>query len=389
MNQQSHPKRGSIGLTIIILLVSTGIAYLLLRSGPEVSPDEETPVAKMVKVREVEPDRYPVFVSAYGTVIPAQRVTIEPEVTGLVIRQHQNLTPGGRIKKGEELFTIDPTMTDLALKESEAALRRANVNLKEAQRKFKEAQNLASNSLIPDTELTSLEADALVQEAEVARLAIAMDRNVELLKRHVIKAPFNAMVLDEELEIGQRIDPGFSAATLIGDDEYWIQVSLPVDQIRHIQLPEDSKEGAQTSIFLTSGGEKQFAGNGRVIGLRGDVEREGRMARLLVSFPNTARENTSNRGAPLLIGSYVRVDIAAGEIDNCLAIHQASLRTNDRIWVVDASSTLQIRDVKILWSMDDMVYVSNAMQPGETLIVSPLRSAVPGTVVKAQPMTDL
>jgi hypothetical protein len=102
-----------------------------------------------------------------------------------------------------------------------------------------------------------------------------------------------------------------------------------------------------------------------VIGLRGDLEREGRMARLLVSFPNRTEDNTTNRAAPLLIGSYVRVDIEAGEIDNCLAIRQASLRSNDRIWVVDTTGKLQIRDVEILWTMDDMVYVSNAMQPGE------------------------
>jgi multidrug efflux pump subunit AcrA (membrane-fusion protein) len=249
MSQQSQPGRGSIGLTIIILLVSAGIAYLLLKSGPEVSPDEETPVAKMVKVRKIEPDRYPISVSAYGTVIPARRVTIEPEVSGLVIQQHQNLSPGGKIMKGEELFTIDPTMAELTLKESNAALKRAEVNLKEAQRKFIEAQSLASNALIPDTELTSLEADALVQEAEVARLNVAKERNVELLKRHVIKAPFNAIVLDEDLEIGQRIDPGFSAATLIGADEYWIQVSLPVDQIRHIQLPEGFKRRSSNQYF--------------------------------------------------------------------------------------------------------------------------------------------
>jgi hypothetical protein len=49
---------------------------------------------------------------------------------------------------------------------------------------------------------------------------------------------------------------------------------------------------------------------------------------------------------------------------------------------------LQIRDVEILWNMDDMVYVSNAMQPGETLIVSPLRSAVPGTIINAQPLNE-
>ena len=388
MRSHSQETAWQVVLTMFVLVIAAGVAYLLFKSGPEVLPDDEPTVAKMVKVRNVTPDSYPIFISAYGSVIPARRVTIEPEVTGLVTRQHQNLTPGGKIMEGDELFAIDPTMAELALKESNAALMRAEVNLKEAQRKSKQAQSLASNALIPDTELISLQADALVQEAEVTRLSVARDRNIELLKRHLIKSPFNAVVLEENLEIGQRINPGYSAATLIGADEYWIQVSLPVDQIHHIQLPEDSKQGARTSIFLASGGAKQFAGNGRVIGLRGDLEREGRMARLLISFSHNGEGGPSLKAAPLLIGSYVRVDIEAGEINNCLAIRQASLRSNNRIWVVDTSSTLQIRDVETLWNMDDMVYVSNAMQPGETLIVSPLRSAVPGTLINAQPMNE-
>ncbi len=384
MSPNPEPTSTKFGLAILILLGCSVIAYFLFKSGPEVAPEEDVRAAKMVKVRQVLPDKYPIFVSAYGTVIPAQRVTIEPEVTGLVIRQHPELTPGGRILKGEELFAIDPTLAQLALKESISALKRAEVNLKEATRKLEEAKSLARNALIPGSELASLEAESLVQEAEVSRLMVAKERNQELLKRHNISAPFNCMVLDENLEIGQRIDPGFSVATLIGADELWIQVSLPVDQIRHIQFPQGEQPGARASIFLTSGGEKQFAGNGHVIGLRSDVEREGRMARLLVSFPVPEKQSPQNLMAPILIGSYVRVDIEAGEIEDCLAIQQASLRSGDRIWIVDNDSTLQIKDVKVHWTMDDMVYVSNPLQEGETLIVSPLRSAVPGTIVNAQ-----
>ena len=99
----------------------------------------------MVKVRNVSPDHYPIFVSAYGSVVPAQRVTIEPEITGLVIRQHRKLTPGGRIKSGEELFVIDPTLAQLTLEESKSSLKRAEVTLRESKRKFTEAKRLATN----------------------------------------------------------------------------------------------------------------------------------------------------------------------------------------------------------------------------------------------------
>ncbi|MBT4273551.1 MAG: hypothetical protein HOD39_01315, partial [Verrucomicrobia bacterium] len=54
---RSHPQRNGwqVALTIIVLVIAAGIAYLLLKSGPEVLSDAETPVAKIVKVRKVRP----------------------------------------------------------------------------------------------------------------------------------------------------------------------------------------------------------------------------------------------------------------------------------------------------------------------------------------------
>jgi RND family efflux transporter MFP subunit len=384
MTRSSSQSKSSVFLTCLILAGGVCLSYFLFKTGPQVTTEEETPVAKIVKVREVRPDRYPVFVSAYGSIVPAKRVTIEPEVTGLVIRHHPKLTPGGRVAKGEELFAIDPTLAEISLQESKSAVARATVNLQEAQRKLAEAKRLANDSLIPDTELAMLESETLLQDAELARLKAGLQRSEEMLKRHSLYAPFNAIVLDEDVDMGQRIDPGFSAATLIGADELWIQVSLPVDQIKHIRLPSDENEGSRASIYHESGGKKQFLKNGKVIGLRGDLEREGRMARLIVSFQNEAMDAPSPTQIPMLIGSYVRVDIEAGELEDCLAIEQSSLRSGDKLWVVDTNDQLQIRDVEVFWQMDDMVYVSNGLKPGDKLITSPLKSAVPGTELNPQ-----
>lgn len=384
MTSAPPKNKSNLGCAFLIVVGGVCLSYFLLSTGPKVNTEEETPVAKIVKVREVVPDRYPIYVSAYGTIVPAKRVTVEPEVTGLVIRHHPKLTPGERIGQGEELFAIDPTLAEIALEESKSSIARATVNLKEAERKWSEAKRLANDSLIPDSELASFESAAMLQDAELARLKASLRRSEELLKRHKLYAPFNAIVLDENVDIGQRIDPGFSAATLIGADELWIQVALPVDQINHIQLPTENSDGAKASIFHEASGRKEFLRNGKVIGLRGDLEREGRMARLIVSFQNDTQNPTTSKPFPILIGSYVRVDIMAGELEDCLAIQQSSLRSDNKIWVADANNELQIRDVEVFWQMDDMVYVSNELQAGENLIISPLKSAVPGTKLNPQ-----
>jgi len=334
----------------------------------------------MVKVQELTPKRYPIFVAAHGTVIPARRVSIEPEVSGLILSQHPKLRPGGMIMQGEVLFTVDTTLAAIAVEEASAALVQASINLEEATRQHAEALRLASDALIPDTELASLLSAMRLQEAAHTRQKALVARSQEMLQRHVLKAPFNAWVLEENVEVGQRLDPGFSAATLVGSDEYWVQVSLPVDQIQHIQLPTDHQPGATAHVYTEMGDTKRLAAKGHVTALRSDLEREGRMARLIVSIQPPEREVE----APLLLGSYVKVEIAAGELEQCLAIQESALRADQSLWVADKEDTLQIRPAKIRWTLEDTIYVAPVLEEGDRLIISPLKSGIPGTALNPQ-----
>ena len=47
------------------------------------------------------------------------------------------------------------------------------------------------------------------------------------LSRTVIR-PFNARVVEESVEVGQLVSPNSTICELVGTDEYWIQVSVPL-----------------------------------------------------------------------------------------------------------------------------------------------------------------
>lgn len=89
---------------------------------------------------------------------------------------------------------------------------------------------------------------------------------------------------------------------------------------------------------------------------------------------------------PLLLGSFVRVEIEAGILENVLVIPQGTLREGQKIWVVDQKNELQIRDVEILWVRQDSVLIGNVMRPGEQLIASDLKAPLPGLKVNPQPL---
>lgn len=369
------------------LLLAGGLVggWLLWKSGPVTQPEEKTRAAKIVRTVTPAPGTRRISLTAHGEVIPARRVVMEPEVRGRIVRQHPLLIPGGRIAMGEELFGIDDTLGQLDLRGAVAAVMRGEADLMEAKRKLTEAQRLAAENITSMTELAAREADVALENAELAQLLAARDRAEEMLRRHSVVAPFNALVVDEAVDIGQQVDPGFAAVTLVGADEFWVRVAVPVDQLEWIRIPRGEESGASAQVILETGGVRTVKRAGRVVRLLGDMERTGRMARVLVSISDPLELKEGDGPVPFLLGSYVRVEIDAGELENVLTINRSALRDGDRVWVADVKSELQIRDARVRWQQGETVFIDNVLQSGDALIVSPLRVALPGMALEAQP----
>ena len=385
MNENSKPASRSNGLkSLLMIVVAMGVGYGLFRSGPVTTPVEEKRPPKLVKTVSPKPSTYPIFISAHGSVLPARRVVIQPQVSGEIMSHHPELIPGGFLSEGDVLFEIDSQFAELSARESVAAVKRAKALLKEAIRKREEALRLAKEQVIAATELAELESQVETQGAELQRLEAVRDRDAELLVRHKLRAPFNAMVLDESVEVGQRVNSSYQAVTLVGTDEFWVRVALSMDQLRWVKLPGRGEQGAKVSVFLEMGDGHTERRVGKVVRLLSDLETEGRMARLLVSVEDPMGFQSSATQSPLLIGSFVRVEIDAGQLNDVLSVQRGALREGDRVWLCDANKELQIRDVEVLWRRNETVYLSNVIREGEALIVSPLRSALPGMKLAPQ-----
>lgn len=374
--------------SVLLVVGALAAGWWLYRTGPVATPEEEKRPPKIVKTATVRPATYRIDVTANGSVVPARRVRIEPQVSGHVVRHHADLIPGAFLKQGAELYAIDSKLIELELQENQAEIDHGQAKLNEDRRKLDEGKRLAADELIAATELASLEATVRMQEAELVRLQARHARNQELLERHIVRAPFNALVLDETVEIGQRVDPGQANVTLVGTDEFWVQTSLPTDQLEHVRLPSDKQPGAKATVLLDTGNGHSVRYSGEVIQRLGDLTEEGRMARILVRVKDPLGIEQGAREMPLLLGSYVEVAIDAGELKNVLAVDRAALREGHRVWVVNAKNRLEIREVTVRWRKGETVYVDNVMKPGEALIVSNLRVALPDMEVQPQPIEE-
>ncbi len=389
MSEEAKNRRGPLAWVgpIVVLVIGGFAAGWLVKNAPRTQPIEEARPPKTVTTVVVDPQVERIAVVSQGTVIPSRRVVLQPQVRGLIVRQHPALIPGGTIAKGEELLGIDRADYEIALVAEDAALEEARYELElergkqvVAKREFaillgELAESGANRSLVlREPHLRRAEAKMRNATNQIARARLDLERTSVI-------TPFNVLVVDESVELGQLTERGSPVATLVGTDEFWVQANVSLDMLHWIRFPREGQEGALVMLKIETGNGSPIRREGRVVRLLGDLDSKGRMARVLISIEDPLNLRQQEDRLPLLLGTYVRAEIDAGELENVLTIERTMLREDDRIWVVDTNSQVQIRDVKVRWRREKTVIIDNVIKPGEVLIAGGIRVALPGMKV--------
>lgn len=409
-------------LPIIILAAAVALSIGLLRTPPEVPRSEPEALAAVVGVADLSAESPPVFVEAFGTAVAARQTQIQPEVTGRISGLHPQLVPGGRITEDETLFEIDRSDYAIRVAEAEASVSvarllvesfRSNLDsllmqveqisaeleylrwnaqrlgrLSESEQagevELREAQSSFQSR---EAALASLEAQVAEQryavERATAEVRVAESRlaTAELaLSRTRVRAPFDAIVIEESVEVGQLIGPQTVVATLAATDEFWVEAAIPVSRLSSIRFAEGNPGGPSAVTVAVATGEGTVSMKGVALRSLGRLDPEGRMARVLISVRDPLKLDealNAGRGA-LLLGSYVRLQVDAGILENVFAIPRYALRENNRVWVRDSTGNLAIRQVEVVWRRQEDVLVRDAFVPGDRLVTTHLSSVIPG-----------
>ena len=385
-------RRWVINIVLSIALIAAGIAgaAYINRTAPKARKRPPVKMLPLVQVMNVQPEIERIRVSAMGTVIPAREIVLESRVAGEIVSIHPEFTVGGHLKKGSEVLQIDPQDYKLALtlakarvKDAESKLRILEAEAAAAKDEWREIyrnrtgkKDQPSPLLVKKPQLTAAQAMLVAEKADVKKAQLD-------LARTKIKAPFNAIVRARHVDIGSQVSGQDQLAELVGTDEYWIQASMPVDRLTWIMIPLNSGDpGSKVRIFYRNGLEL----SGTVIKLRGELEAEGRMARVLVEVKDPLGLNSAGKKQPpLLIGEYVRMEIEGQQLKNIYRIPRTALRDNTHIWLITNDGKLEIRNVDTLWRDAQTVLLAAGLQAGERLIVSDLSKPVDGMPLRIAP----
>lgn len=370
-------------IPLAILAVAAVISLTLYLTAPVADREARPRVPRLVEVVEVVPATQGPQIEAWGEVVAARTLVVSPEVRGTIVALNDRLTPGGLVLAGEELIRLDDREQRLAVVQAEAEIRQigARIAIENGQQaRAKRDLERLPGKLTEDQRQLVLRAPQMVQlQAELAAAEAERERALVALSYMVIRAPFDALVIEEQVAEGTMLSAGSAPATLIAADRFHVVVAVPVSALDWI----NPKSGQ--ILRLTQPGiwpEGSFR-EGTVERLTAGLSATGRMAELVVAVDDPLARKPENRGKPrLLLGSFLRAIGEGRTVENAVALDRAYLRDHDTVWVMTPENRLEVRPVTIAWRGAEQVLISAGLAAGDRVITTPLAIVAPGMEVR-------
>lgn len=372
-------------LSPAIIILSVLIAVIMVKTKPKARRQAPGERVTQVTLSTLQSASERIVLRAAGTVVPAQQVSLKPRVSGEVVWLSPKFIPGGRFDEGDELLRIDDSDYGFVVETRKAELAQAELayKLELGQQDIARYEwNLIgdrSTATAMDEELSLRQPHLKSAKAKLESAKAALERAELDLARTRIQAPFNGVVLSRDVDVGEQVSAQVQLGALAGADEYWIEATLPVDQLRWVEVPDPAGAGGASAKVRPAGGVRAAAEwDGRVIEVKPDLESKGRLAQLLVSVRDPLdRAARPNNEIPLLIGAYVNLEMDGPSLDGLHRLPAAAIHDGRMVWIM-ADGRLEFRPVEILWRDADAVLISGGLTNGERAVVSGIAAPVPG-----------
>ena len=378
----------STGILILAGVVTT-VIFLTEPKASKTGATKET--AMLVDVTKVQRGTYqPEFITT-GTVRPAQDIFLSPRISGEVIRLAEAFIPGGYVNKGDILLQIDPSdyQNTLELRRSDLSQALTDLSIEQGRQDvaMQDLQLIGDTTLAQDNRelvLRKPQLNAVKARVKAARAAV---KQAELdLERTTIRAPFDAHVLSRNVNIGSQVAPGDQLSRLIGMDEYWVVLTVPMSRLRWLSFPDTDQEGKGSTVRLrnrTAWMEGQYR-IGHLYRQIGALEEQTRLARVLVTVPDPLGVKTDTVVKPrLIVGSFLETHIEANPIHEVIRLERDYLRQNETVWVMEEGK-LSIRKVKILVEDAVYAYITEGINDGEMVVTTNLSTVTNGAPLRIE-----
>ncbi|MBZ0273142.1 efflux RND transporter periplasmic adaptor subunit [bacterium] len=368
----------------LIVGAGVGVAFAMVKLQSPAKRGTPAREAPAIDVVVAAPAARRMHVPSMGVVRPSRRITVVPQVGGKVVYQSDNLVPGGILRAGEVMIRIDPREYELGVDEARGRVRQAELDLEIEQGRGEVARReweLLGETGTPDSGALALrkpQLETMKQHLESAKSALERARLA--LSQTTIRAPWDALVSTENVDVGQVVAPGRELADLAGIDRFWVEASVPVETLANLTVPGPAGgEGSPVTVTHELDKRRSIVREGRVLGLAGGIDPATRTARLLVGIDDPL--STEGGRLPLLPGAFVSMEIVGHEVEQVVQVPRTAIVEGEAVWIAGADGKLARRDVDVAWADSGFAYVAEGIRDGERVMVTRMGLPIAGMEV--------
>jgi len=368
-----------IGLSIVAV-----IAMVVIAKGKRPPRVPEGQSAVLVETITAEARSLNFVVRSQGTVRPRTETTLVAEVSGRIVEVAADFVAGGFFRAGEVLLQIDPSDYETALKSAEANLASRQAQLADqrarSEQAIKDWRNLGRSGEPPD--LVARKPQLAEARAGVKAAEAAVEKARRDLERTRITVPYDGLVRDKRVDVGQFVAPGTQLGMTFAVDRAEVRLPLSPADLAFLDLPNatGTQSGTMVPVSLAAdvGGETH-TWDAQIIRTEGVLDETSRVLNAVAAVTDPYGVLGEQRQEELRIGTFVRAAIEGRFIDRAIVLPRYVLRGDDTVLVANGERELEVRAVTVARAEPEQVYITGGLEDGDQVITTTLEAPIPGT----------
>jgi membrane fusion protein (multidrug efflux system) len=261
---------------------------------------------------------------------------------------------GDRVEKGQVVAKLDDRLL-------QAQLARADAELKKAQKDLLRIKGLTERGLMPETEITRVETEVAVAQADKQVLLTRIDYTT-------LRAPVSGIISHRFSEAGNIAEQYSHLLTISDQSQLLMEVSVSELMINQLHLGEDVS--IQIDALNNQGG---ISGQvTRIFPTIDPITRTGLIEITIPSVPEGAKP-----------GQFARVTLRTQPVSRLL-IPFSTLRQNkvgSFVFVVNQDNLAQVKHVKTGLRVDDQIEITEGLAQGDLVITRGFTNLIEGKSV--------
>ena len=349
---------------VAIISIGLAVAYNAKKMDEQANSSKSVTVraiAPNVSVINAAPSTYQAYVSGHGEAKAHWSLSLKAQVKGEVTSMSEQFATGNLITKGPVLAKIDDTEYLQALASAKATLADAKLALQEEQDLGEQAKREWDRSGVTQAPSSPLVFRTLQLEAAQATLdkaQYALKTALRDVNNTQLSAPFDAVILSRDIDLGTYVGIGDTLATLNSTDKIEITVPLSLSQWQNLA---NNKSGEVILTDVTT----NTKWNGYIARFEQHLDDSSRQRSVIVALDKPFEQAT-----PLLPGTFLAVEIAGKQLSNVIKLPASAVSQDGSIWYVNDQNNLVSIQANKVFERGDYVYISPVAEQSALKVVT-------------------